>query len=338
MTPPRRGVLIGAGGVARLAHLPAYVHDESTALRLQIVGAVDTHPPTTPLDGLTMYPSLDAAKDLGPVDFVDICTPPSTHKALTLDALAHGLHVFCEKPVAVTRAAAQELSAAARAAQRVLFPCHQYRQNPAWVAMRRCIEEGTIGRWHLAEFNVYRLAADGGVAGAATGTPWRARQSESMGGILLDHGTHLLYLLVDVAGMPASVTAQMTTLGHRGYDVEDTAHVLVDYGDRAASFTLTWAARERENRIRFIGDRGSVEWTGGVVRVLPSDAPAVTTDFTAQLDKREYAGWMSRILGDFADAMDRGESAASLLEIEQVATLLEAAYRSASEGRRIVIA
>ena len=62
-----------------------------------------------------------------------------------------------------------------------------------------------------------------------------------------------------------------------------------------------------------------------------------TTDFSAQLQKSEYAGWMSRILGDFADAMDRGESEASLKEIEEVATLVEAAYRSSAEGCRVTL-
>ncbi len=61
------------------------------------------------------------------------------------------------------------------------------------------------------------------------------------------------------------------------------------------------------------------------------------TDFSAQLLKTEYAGWMSRILDGFADAIDRGGNPASLTEIEQVATLLEAAYHSAAEGCRVKI-
>jgi predicted dehydrogenase len=329
----RRGLIVGAGGVARLAHLPAYTHNEQIAARLQVVGGVDSRQPAPELGALPVYASVSAAADIGPLDFVDICTPTATHRELVLDALGRGLHVFCEKPVAVSAPAARELAAAARAANRVLFPCHQYRQNPAWIALRGLLEAGAIGRWHLAEFHVYRAEADrGAIAG---GVPWRGLKENSLGGVLLDHGTHLLYLLLDVGGMPQSILAHLTCLGHSNYDVEDTAHLLMDYGQRIATLTLTWAGRERENRIRFVGDEGMVEWVGGLLRLVRRDGCTETTDFSAQLEKREYAGWMSRILGDFADAMDRGECEGSLLEIERVATLLEAAYRSSAEGCRV---
>jgi predicted dehydrogenase len=329
----RQGVIVGAGGVARLAHLPAYTHDKAIAARLRVVGAVDSREPAPELGMLPIYPSVSAAVATSPIDFVDICTPTATHRALVLESLARELHVFCEKPVAVTTSEARELAAAARAANRILFPCHQYRQNPAWVALRGVLDAGTIGRWHLAEFHVYRAEADrGAIVG---GVPWRGRRENSLGGVLLDHGTHLLYLLLDVGGMPRSMLAHLSTLGHGSYDVEDTAHLVLDYGQRAATLTLTWAGRERENRIRFIGDGGMVEWVGGLLRVVGRDGTVNTTDFSAQLQKSEYAGWMSRILGDFADAIDRGECETSLREIEQVATLIEAAYRSAAEGCRV---
>ena len=332
----RRGVVVGAGGVARLAHLPAYVCDAATADRLRIVAAVDPVIDGKTLDGVPVFRSLDAALAVGRIEFVDICTPTATHRQLTLDSLGRGLHVFCEKPVAVTRTSAVELARAAEGAGRVLFPCHQYRQNPAWITLRRWLESGAIGRWHLAEFHVYRAEADRGTGGAGI-VPWRARREQSLGGVLLDHGTHLLYLLLDVAGMPLSVQAHLSRLGHAGYDVEDTAHLLLDYGDRLATLTLTWAGRERENRIRFIGDRGMAEWVGGHLRLSTHDGRSESLDFTAQLDKREYAGWMSRVLGQFADAVDLGRSDPSLVEIERVATLLEAAYRSTSEGCRVAL-
>lgn len=327
-----RGAVVGAGGVARLAHLPAY-RQPTIAGRLQIIAAIDPAVRAAELDGLPIHASLGAALAAGPLDFVDICTPTATHRQLVLEALAHGLHVFCEKPVAVTAAGARDLAAAARNARRVLFPCHQYRQNPAWIALRRWMDAGAIGRWHLAEFHVYRGEADRG--NAAAGVPWRGRRSDSLGGVLLDHGTHLLYLLLDVGGMPHSVDAHLARLGHQGYDVEDTAHLWLNFGDRLATLTLTWAGQGRENRIRFIGDQGMVEWVGGMLRLIRRDGTTESVDFAAQLDKREYAVWMSRVLNHFADAMDHGADDASVAEIERVATLLEAAYRSADEGCRV---
>jgi hypothetical protein len=74
---------------------------------------------------------------------------------------------------------------------------------------------------------------------------------------------------------------------------------------------------------------------GGILRLVRSDGSVETADFAAQLDKREYAVWMSRLLNDFADAIDRGCNDRALHEIEEVAILLDAAYRSSAEGRRI---
>ena len=132
-----RGVLIGLGGIARLGHLPAFQSDRAIASRLRIVGVVDGSVPQQAVDGIPLLSDPDRIADLGPLDFVDICTPTASHLPLTMWALSQGLHVLCEKPVAMTRAEAAALAAAARHAGRVVMPCHQYRYNPAWRRVKR---------------------------------------------------------------------------------------------------------------------------------------------------------------------------------------------------------
>ena len=158
-----RGVLLGLGGIARSGHLPAFQADPKVASRLRIVGIVDDapHAPAS-FAGIPLLSRPDQLADLGPVDFVDICTPTSSHLELSLWALSQGYHVLCEKPVAVNRAEAATLAAAALDARRVVMPCHQYRFNPVWRRLKQWLDEGAIGRWYLAEFRVYRLAADPG--------------------------------------------------------------------------------------------------------------------------------------------------------------------------------
>src|SRR5438876_12052867 len=194
-----RGVLLGLGGIARNGHLPAFQADPRVASRLKIVGIVDDVV-TTALDGIPLLSRPEEIAELGPVDFVDICTPTSSHLELSLWGLSQGYHVLCEKPVAVNRAEATTLAAAALDAERVVMPCHQYRFNPVWLRLKRWLDDGVIGRWYLAEFRVYRLAADPGAAQSAV--PWRGRRADGRGGVLLDHGTHLVYELLDVAGPP----------------------------------------------------------------------------------------------------------------------------------------
>ena len=150
-----RGVLLGLGGIARNGHLPAFQSDPRVASRLKIVGIVDDAV-TTPIDGIPLLSGPEQIAELGggPIDFVDVCTPTSSHVALSLWALSQGYHVLCEKPVAVTRAEAAALAAAAKTARRVLMPCHQYRFNPVWRRVKGWLDEELIGRWYLAEFRV----------------------------------------------------------------------------------------------------------------------------------------------------------------------------------------
>src|SRR5207302_9568116 len=98
------------------------------------------------------------------------------------------------------------------------MPCHQYRFNPGWVKVKEWLREGAIGRWHLAELAVHRQAADPGRA--AAGTPWRGTSATEQGGVLLDHGTHLIYQLLDVVAPAAAVNLRTRRLGARATELE----------------------------------------------------------------------------------------------------------------------
>lgn len=324
-----RGVLLGLGGIARSGHLPAFRTDPKVASRLRIVGIVDDAPSApASFDGIPLLSRPDQLAEFGPVDFVDICTPTSSHLELSLWGLSQGYHVLCEKPVAVNRAEAATLAAAALDAGRVVMPCHQYRFNPVWRRVKQWLDDGVIGRWYLAEFRVYRMAADPG-AGAGVAlpgpVPWRGSRAGGRGGVLLDHGTHLVYELLDVAGPPQSVRAWTGRLRHGGYDVEDTAQLVFEYPDRMATMFLTWAARRRETEIRFIGERGSITWSGGML-TLERGGKTESFDHTVDLDKASYAKWFAELFHDFAITLDAGDRARPMADIAQVAAVLEASY------------
>jgi predicted dehydrogenase len=324
---PYRGAVLGLGGVARNSHLPGYAMPGVRRF-LRVAAVVDENPLVAPPDAIPLLRAREELERIDDLAFVDICTPTASHLDLTLWALERGLHVLCEKPVAVRLDDATAIARAARDAGRVVVPCHQYRHNPAWRTVRRWLTEGRIGRWHLAQFEVHRLAAD--VGAGASGTPWRGTRQQGLGGVLLDHGTHLIYQLLDVAGVPSTVRAWTGRLRHAAYDVEDTAQLVFEYPDRAATFFLTWAGRRRENRIRFVGENGTIEWAGGLL-TLETDGRTETHDFAAQLDKRAYAGWFAALFREFRHAMDVGDGRAHLRDITHVAQVLEAAYAAARD-------
>lgn len=327
----RRGAVIGLGGIARHGHLPGFQRDPALRARLEIVATVDAGAHVEPVGAIRHLSHREQLPAVWPLDFVDICTPTATHLDLTLWALSQGHHVLCEKPVALSRAEARRIAVAARAAGRVVVPCHQYRYNPVWLRVREWLAHGVIGRWHLAEFHVYRTMADRGTSTEAT--PWRARATDSRGGVLLDHGTHLIYQMLDVAGVPDAIRAWTGRLRHHDYDVEDSAHLLFEYPERLGLMFLTWSARHRENRVRFVGELGTIEWVGGVLRV-ERDGEVRTYDHTAELDKASYPNWFSALFTEFADAMDADRREPYLDDIENVAAVLECAYESARTGCR----
>src|SRR5437016_848864 len=342
MRPLRQegGAVSGAGGIARQSHLPALLSAAGVRERVEIVAVVDSAPALPPVDGIPLLSHRDQLAGLGPLDFIDICTPTASHLDLALWGLGQGYHVVCEKPVAVTRAEADRLAVAARARGRIVMPCHQYRFNPVWVKVKEWLQDGAIGRWHLAEFSVHRLAADAGFAGTADSTPWRGTSATGRGGVLLDHGTHLVYQLLDIAGLPAAVNAWTGRLRHHSYDVEDTASLRFEYRERLVTMFFTWAARQRESRIRFVGERGAIEWVGGELR-LERDGRLERHDYAAELDKTSYHRWFAGLFASFVASLDRGDPARAtapyLDDIRRVAVVVEHAYAAARTGKTVAI-
>lgn len=325
-----RGAIIGSGNIALQAHLPAFRETPGVRERVDIVALVDGASAAT-VAGIPRLRDRRELADLGPIDFIDICTPTATHLDIAAWGLEQGYHVLCEKPVAISPGDAAELRHLAGARGKIVVPCHQYRFNPAWRTLVQWLEAGRIGRWHLAEFAVYRQLADPGAMRSPT--PWRGSRSDSLGGVLLDHGTHLIYQLLDVAGLPDAVHAWTGRLRHGDYDVEDTASLLFEYRDRVATMLLTWAAARRDNLIRFTGERGTIELVGGELRLDAGDERE-RVDFTPQLQKTAYAGWFGRLFAEFVDALDVGGADGALHDIARVATVLDLAYTAAETGCR----
>jgi len=331
-----RGALLGFGGVARSSHLPGFRSDPAVAQRLHIAVAVDPAPEAATATDVPVVANRLDLPGYAPLDFVDICTPTGSHVDMTLWALSEGFHVLCEKPVATSAADAARIVEAATRAHRVVMPCHQHRFNPAWQQMQRWLREGAIGHWHLAELAVYRLQADRGAERG--GAPWRTFSVQGGGGILLDHGTHLIYSVLDAAGTPpASVLAWSRRLRHRSYASDDTVHLTIEFADRVATVMLTWASAHRENRVRFIGEDGSIDWQGGILRLERTGREPVVLDYTAQLDKAMYATWFAQLFAAFAAALDRGSAPGALDDLARVASVLEAAEMSAQSGARVAI-
>src|SRR5262245_43760997 len=95
-----RGAIIGLGNVALHGHLPGWL----SRADIVIVAVTCTEPArratwTERVPAARWYDSPEQLMGGNSLDFVDICTPPSSHATLIRQALARRLHVLCEKPL-----------------------------------------------------------------------------------------------------------------------------------------------------------------------------------------------------------------------------------------------
>jgi predicted dehydrogenase len=130
-----------------------------------------------------------------PLDAVFLCLPNHLNAAVTCAGLERGLHVFCEKPPAMSAA---ELDAVGRALDRrpgrVLLYGFNHRHHGSVRDALALVRSGQLGRvLHLR--GVYGKSAVTEVPGS-----WRADRGRAGGGILLDQGIHMLDLMRCFAG------------------------------------------------------------------------------------------------------------------------------------------
>lgn len=179
------------------------------------------------------------------LDAVIVATANDTHHPLTLAALAAGLHVLVEKPVALDAGQAAEMAAAAEAAGAVTLVPFTYRYMPMLQWLRRLIADGYVGRPRQVSL---RYFTSYGMEGEYL---WRFDRTFAGAGIIGDLGSHLVHLarwLLD--DEETSVSAVSTRFVERGprpdgtpYEpLEDSAVLTVRYRSGALGVLQTSAA------------------------------------------------------------------------------------------------
>jgi uncharacterized protein (TIRG00374 family) len=331
-----RGALLGAGNIALRGHAPQWVQDEALRREVEIIALADLSPSNLEaahafFPAATAYGCAEDLLEREVLDFCDICTPPSTHRPLIEEAAARGLHVLCEKPLAPTLPDAERISEAVREAGIVFQPCHQYHYSPQWQAVRRLLPR--LGRIYLVDYEVHRTEANEGNPNWSPA--WRTDREVAGGGILVDHGAHIFYQLRALLGEPHTVQANVRTLQHQSYRVEDTALVLMDFGKCLAQVSLTWAARSRAIRFRFVGERGEMMGDDRSVRIQADTHEEVRFDEGLSRDS-SHSEWYAPLFRTFAARVRaRDCSSEALDEALYVTRLITRAYESSEEGQTL---
>jgi predicted dehydrogenase len=144
----------------------------------------------------------------GDLDVLAIATPNALHHPLAMAALDAGLHVICEKPLAMSAAQTREMAARAEAAGRKTLTFFTYRAVAAAAHAKRLVGEGFLGQ--PLHVNAMYLSA----SHLRPGKPlaWRMQRAESGTGVLGDIGSHVVDLVRWWLGDFSRVAGQWQTV------------------------------------------------------------------------------------------------------------------------------
>jgi predicted dehydrogenase len=186
---------MGCGHVAEFGHLPAI----QEAAGLELVALYDPVPGKA-ADHAAIFggqpfedPEAFFSTDL---DVVAITSSAPAHRENVLNAAKHGVHVICEKPIAMTDEEGEEMCAAMEAVGKEFFVGFCYRFSPVAQQIKRWVEDGIVG-----EIRALRLIYNWHLHGQFMRSPegewiesplYRGRMEE--GGPLVDCGVHQIDL------------------------------------------------------------------------------------------------------------------------------------------------
>lgn len=201
------------------------------------------------------------------IDVVIIAATNDAHKQLVIDALNAGKNVLCEKPVTMTSADLEELIELAGHSRGVFTVDQNRRTNKDFVAMRRGVESGKIGKLYVIES---RVEGSRGMPGG-----WRTEKALG-GGMMLDWGVHLIdQLMYMVDEKVVSVYCKMFNVHYD--EVEDNFRMTMTFeSGLVAHVEVSTNNYVKHPRWYVLGDEGTLvinDWDceGEIVRCLDKD-------------------------------------------------------------------
>lgn len=242
---------------------------------------------------LRSYDELVADPD---IDAVYVPLPNGLHGRWTLEALAHGKHVLCEKPFTANAEEAEQVAAAARESGLVVMEAFHYRYHALTARMLDVIASGRLGRvrridtWFRARLrNPADIRWDLALAGGAT----------------MDIGCYPIHLLRTLAGAEPEVVSAEAGVRDPGVDRWLRAEVALPGGATGSVSGSMLSRRPRSSGARVVGTAGTMEVSGFVSpqsghRLVVRDrsgsrvlqVPRTPTSYAAQL--RVFAGAVLR--------------------------------------------
>jgi predicted dehydrogenase len=260
------------------------------------------------------------------VQAVFLATPHSLHVGQISAVAAAGKPVWCEKPLALTRAEAERAVAACVRAGVPFALGNNKRCFPCMRELRRVVTEGTLGEILHIEGNFsneHSTRVKGG---------WRDDPRESPGGGMTGAGLHVLDAFVSLAGPIVKVDARVYSQ-KAPPDPRDAAAALVQFKSGATGLLATVRAAPMFWRIHVFGTKGSAE---------ARDETSLTVALIGGMTETKVhpaADSLGVLLEAFAETIEAGKPfPVTTAEMLDVVGAFEAMIRSIAEGKPVAAA
>ncbi|MCL2421005.1 MAG: Gfo/Idh/MocA family oxidoreductase [Defluviitaleaceae bacterium] len=330
-----KAAIAGCGAIAPL-HA-----DAIKKLGFEIAAVCDPCPERAAAYSCPAYPDYQTLVDAekGRIDVMHICLPHYLHAPAAIYAMKRGIHVLCEKPMAIHMKEAEAMIKTARDHDVTLGVIFQNRYNPGSQLVKNALSSGTLGKvqsgwlkvtWHRDE-KYY------------TESGWRGQWSTEGGGVLINQSIHTFdlanYLL---GGVPDYVEASISNRAHPAIEVEDVTEGVITYGDVKVSFYAnTIHPYDAPVMLELICEKGRATLTGDTARIEYNHGQVETADpakdITVPHGTKSYWGIShARQIKAFYESLAKGERP-EIDGTEAIKTqrLICGIYQSAKTGKRV---
>ena len=265
--------------------------------------------------GAPVAASFEAAIGDPRVEGVVLATPNDVHADQAVVCAERGRHVFVEKPIADTLAAAARIRDACAATDVVLMVGHGFRRLGAARRVGELVAEGRLGRVVLAE-------ATFSLPGKLGPQAWRAHRSRNPGGPLMQLGIHHVDTLLGWLG-PVRRTTGVLAHVHTDADIDDVGVATFQFASGALGVLTGSYVSPHTFTVRLQGTEGVLDYRADLAAVWP-DAERVDEVSTVLVDGEPLAfeprDMLAEELREWALAA-RGEAVVETGAVEGIAAL-----------------
>lgn len=336
--------IIGVGGIARSRHIPSFLKlkEKVVLTAVQDINeerakeAANIHDiPHVFTDYKDMFKEVDA---------VTICTPNKYHAEISIAALEAGVHVLCEKPMAITTVECEAMIACAEKNDRLLSIAYHYRYTPEAQLAKKAIVNQEIGDPLVTRVQAMRRRKVPG---------WGVFTNKDLqgGGSLIDFGCHLLDLALWLLDDPKPVEVMGRTydrlsktpgqvndwgsFDHETFNVDDhvTSYITFENGE-SLQFECSWAANIKDDHTSL-----TISGVDGGISVYPFELYqakyGALFDSTAKIREGEPTPGLSQALNFVDSCLGEDELLVKPAQAMKVTKLMEAIYKSSETGTSV---